>query len=68
MDLAPGEIIKKREMNKTTLKALVAFALIFVIIYWGYQYYHNKIILNNYNLMIVILLVYASLKLDNEKK
>jgi len=55
-------------MNKTTLKALVAFALIFVIIYWGYQYYHNKIILNNYNLMIVILLVYASLKLDNEKK
>lgn len=55
-------------MNKTTLKALTAFALIFVIIYWGYQYYHNKVILNNYNLMIVILLVYASLKMDNEKK
>ena len=55
-------------MNKTTLKALVAFALIFVIIYWGYQYYHNKIILNNYNLMIVMLLCFSLIKLDNEKK
>ena len=60
-----------KDMNKTilkALKALIAFALIFVIIYWAYQYYHNKVILNNYNLMIVILLIYASLKIDNEKK
>ncbi len=68
MALEPPEIIKTRKMNKKTLKALIAFALIFMIIYWGYQYYHNKVILNNYNLMIVILLVYASLKMDNEKK
>lgn len=55
-------------MNKTTFKATIALVLLIAITYWGYQYYVNKVILNNYNLMIVILLLFSLLKLDNEKK
>lgn len=55
-------------MNKTTLKASIALLLLIAITYWGYQYYENKVILNNYNLMIVMLLFFSLIKLDNEKK
>lgn len=55
-------------MNKTTLKAFVALVLLIAITYWSYQYYENKVILNNYNLLIVIFLLFSLLILDNEKR
>ena len=40
-----------------TETAILAFIAIFYFGYWSYQYYENKIIIDNFHLMIFIFMI-----------
>ncbi len=46
-------------MKYETQQAILALIIVFLFGYWSYQYYENGKILNNYDLMLVIFMLFS---------
>lgn len=51
--------LKNSIMKYETQQAILALIIVFLFGYWSYQYYENGKILNNYDLMLVIFMLFS---------